>query len=66
MRVLYDLIHEKAKATFREPVTKDSFERWRQHWIATARVIQIMMSDEGLTETAKAIDEIAKFEEKTL
>lgn len=66
MRVLYDLIHAKASVSFGEPITNESFKRYQVHWCRCARALQELMTAEGLHETAKAVGEIAAFEEKTL
>lgn len=60
-RTLLETIHEKATASFTGDPTKD-FGAWSKHWHETAEKWRQELLSEGLTETAKSVQEHIVFQ----
>jgi hypothetical protein len=50
-------IMENAKSTFGEEVTKDNFESWKAHWLATAIKMKNEFKEEGLLSSAQYVQD---------
>jgi len=56
---LYGEIFERAQSTFHvEPTDPEFLDKWVGHWFSTAATFKKEAEDEGLPETAKAIQVI--------
>jgi hypothetical protein len=64
LRVLYDLIHARAAEQWHESINVDNFNRWAAHWLQTAMAIEEEFQQEGLYDTAEALDKIIAQQEK--
>lgn len=64
MKVLYELIHERAHRTWEGAILLDNYEAWASHWVETAIIIKAEFVKEGLTDTAEEIDKIIRYQVK--
>lgn len=64
MKVLYELVTARAAQTWTDPVNSTNFNLYAAHWIETARAISDEFARAGLGETAVALLEIARQQER--
>lgn len=59
MRVLYDMIHARSAKNWHQPVNRENFKLYADHWCNCARALKEEFEAEGLFETAAAFQKIA-------
>lgn len=55
MTTLLETITNKAEQSFGQPITKDNFNQWCQHWIKTGCEWRYELAAQGLEQTALKI-----------
>lgn len=64
MRILYDLINQKAIQSFGKAINKENYDEYEKTWFHIVHVLQLNFELEGLTDTAKELDRIIVLQSK--
>lgn len=63
-KTLIGTVTDKAAVSFADPITRENFMRWREHWLQVAREWRAELANEGLQLTVAKIDDLIRFEER--
>jgi hypothetical protein len=64
MKPLYELITARAMQSWTDPINSTNYILYTAHWIETARALVKEFESIGLQDTAKALDDIASWQER--